>query len=165
MLWGQTAAPPPTGPEAVPVTGPLPLPPEGDSDPIALLERELTVALNQMLPAGTVKVLIVPSVSQVTFFAEEVTTRTSTARTAAQGGDGGSESVEESVTRRPVLVRVDGGRTEEPLITHTKRPEIAGVLVVADGADDPAIRLRLLEAVSTALDVPAHRVEIEAKRR
>ena len=66
---------------------------------------------------------------------------------------------------RPVIYRGEDGRTEQPLVSYTKRPEIAGVLVTAVGAEDARIRLLLLEAVSTVLDVPPHRVQIAARKR
>lgn len=164
MMWG----PKPTLPvdsDSLATSTALPITPAEESDPISRLERDLTTTLNQMLGVGTVKVLIVPAASEEHIFAEEVTTRSSTAVGALQGGDTQSESHEESVTRSPVLLRVDGGRSEEPLIRQTVRPPIAGVLIVADGADDPGVSLRMLQAVSVALGIAPHKIEIVPRKR
>ncbi len=52
--------------------------------------------------------------------------------------------------------------TAGPALAGTRRPEVLGVLVVAPGASDPVVRLRLAEAVEAALDVPLARVVVLA---
>ncbi len=52
-----------------------------------------------------------------------------------------------SVTTSPVL---SGG---EPIVLEECNPEITGVLIVADGADDLNVRFNLLEAAASVLDI------------
>lgn len=125
------------------------------------LERELTLAIGQMAGVGNVEVLIVPSASEVRVLAEEVTERRSSLR--GEGGQAGA-TIDVSLTRRPVIVRNDADDREEPIVLYTEKPRLAGVLVVADGASDPEVRWMLMKAVSTVLDVPAHRVEIVPRK-
>lgn len=47
-----------------------------------------------------------------------------------------------------------------PLLLETKGPEVIGVLVVADGARDAAVREKLMQATATLLDVPLHKVRV-----
>lgn len=129
------------------------------------LERALAAAISEIVGVGNADVLIVAKGSERQVFAEEITQRTSLTQSPGQGGAGRLETREESITRRPVIYRGEDGRTERPLVSHTEAPEIAGVLVTAVGADDPTVRLLLLQAVSTVLDLPAHRVQVVARKR
>ncbi|MBO2520686.1 MAG: hypothetical protein CW345_02600 [Firmicutes bacterium] len=154
---------------AVPSGGPPPgdraVPALADSGRTAgQLERDVAALLSQVAGAGSVEVLIVPATSEVLVFAEEVTERRSVTRGQPSAESGRPESVDEQVTRRPVLYRSQDGRSEQALVRYHQRPRIAGVLVAAEGAGDPAVRLKILEAVATALDVPVHRVHVVEKR-
>ena len=54
------------------------------------------------------------------------------------------------------LVSVKG----EPLVSTTLPPKILGVVVVAEGADDPIVRFRIVKVVVTLLDVPEKDVQV-----
>lgn len=47
-----------------------------------------------------------------------------------------------------------------PLLLETRGPEVIGVLVVADGARDAAVREKLMQATATLLDVPLYKVQV-----
>lgn len=47
-----------------------------------------------------------------------------------------------------------------PLLLETRGPEVIGVLVVADGARDAAVREKLMQATATLLDVPLYKVRV-----
>ena len=48
----------------------------------------------------------------------------------------------------------------EPLVTKTLPPTILGVVVVAEGADNPIVRLKIIEVVVTLLDVQQKDVQV-----
>lgn len=48
----------------------------------------------------------------------------------------------------------------EPLIVKTLPPKILGVVVVAEGADNPIVRMKINEAVVTLLNVDETRVQV-----
>ncbi len=48
----------------------------------------------------------------------------------------------------------------EPVIIKTLPPKILGVVVVAEGADNPIVRMKINEAVITLLDVDENRVQV-----
>lgn len=62
-----------------------------------------------------------------------------------------------------VIVRSDRAGGEEPVVTQEYKPDIQGVLVVAQGADNPKIKANLLNAITTILDLEAHKVDIQSK--
>lgn len=126
------------------------------------LEREVTLAVTQIAGVGNVVVLLVPATSEVSVLAEEVTERESESTDA--GGEEGSTRYERSVTRRPITVTGDDGRRQDPVLLYTQKPEIAGALIVADGARDPRIQYLVVRAVSTVLGIPPHKVEVVPKK-
>lgn len=48
----------------------------------------------------------------------------------------------------------------EPLVTTTLPPKILGVVVVAEGADDPVVKYKIVNVVVTLLDVQAKDVQV-----
>ena len=65
------------------------------------------------------------------------------------------ESVSGSVTTSSI-VTVGG----EPLVTMEKLPTIFGVVVVAKGAKDPLVKVKVVQAVVTLLGVDSNLVEV-----
>lgn len=126
------------------------------------LERQISLAVTQIAGVGNAVVMIVPKTSEVSVLAEEVTERESQSTGADERE--GSVRYERSVTRRPITVTGEDGRRQEPVLLYTRNPEIAGALVVADGARDPRVQLLIVRAVSTALGIPPHKVEVVPKK-
>ena len=74
---------------------------------------------------------------------------------------GGKRRVVSERWNEKVVILRDGQRNgDSPIILAEHRPKVAGVLVVADGAKDPGIRLLISRAVETAVDIPPHRVPV-----
>lgn len=61
-------------------------------------------------------------------------------------------------TTAPALVR--NGQVENPIILQKDWPEVRGVLIVADGAEDPIVRLKIAQAVQTVLQIEMYRIEV-----
>lgn len=57
----------------------------------------------------------------------------------------------------PIMVNGD-----EPLVIGTKRAEIDGVLVVCEGGDDQAVRVAVMQAISTLLKVDYNSINVLA---
>ena len=66
--------------------------------------------------------------------------------------------VERRRTSAPALVR--SGQSEQPIVLQVDWPAVKGVLVVAQGAEDPELRFRIARAVQTALQIEMHRIEV-----
>jgi len=62
-----------------------------------------------------------------------------------------------------VIVRSDRTGGEEPVVAQEYKPDIQGVLVVAEGADNSKVKANLLAAVTTILDLESHKVNIQSK--
>lgn len=77
--------------------------------------------------------------------------------------EGGKRKVEDSSTDEQVVIIRDGEK-EVPIVLETLKPEIRGVLVVANGAENIQVKKWIVEAVTRALDVPSHRVAVMPKK-
>lgn len=58
---------------------------------------------------------------------------------------------------------VGSGSSETPLYSGLHAPDVAGVGIVCRGGNDPAIQQRLIELVSTTLDISTSRVFVTGK--
>ena len=116
------------------------------------LEREVAAVLTQIKGAGRVVVdLHLGATEETTWLYREE--RQERVAPAEQGG----ETRELTIRREPVFQRKSGGE-EAPVYSGKKAPVINGVLVVAEGASDPALQRQLGEAAAVLLGVALHRV-------
>lgn len=129
----------------------------------ARLEAALAAVLSQIRGAGRVAVDVTLEDGGE---AVPVTDTSRTRRTTEEADPSGQRrSVSEtSEDARVVTVRAGGtpasGNSggEQPVLVAIRPPAIRGVLVVAQGADEPRVREWLYRAVQTQLGVPLHRV-------
>lgn len=116
----------------------------------------LSEVLGKISGAGNVSVFISYDGSEQTVYAYDSTVNT-VVREDNSGGETitTTETVETSV---PVFVKVNG--VDTPLVERVLNPKILGVVIVAEGADDISVRLRILSAAATALQVDEKIIEI-----
>lgn len=116
------------------------------------LEERLGEALSQMRGAGQVRVLITYETGE-----ELVTATVSTTDESISGGEG-STSSQKRETVQPATVTTEAG--QQAIVLYEKEPQIRGVLVVAEGAGDPSVRLNLQRAVMAVTGVSLDRIEV-----
>ena len=116
---------------------------------ITALEKRMSELLSKVEGAGEVDVMIFADSSseQVPAYNNEQDTRSD------EGASGKSSVISE--TRQLAL-----SGNDTPVILKVIVPQIKGVVVVAQGADDILIREQLNNAVCTLLGIPEHRVQI-----
>ncbi|PWU68551.1 MULTISPECIES: stage III sporulation protein AG [Gracilibacillus] len=78
--------------------------------------------------------------------------------------NGGTRKIEDE-TREQTVVIIRQGEEEVPLLVQTKKPEVRGVLIVANGVDNLEVKKWVMDAVSKVLDVPAHRISVQPKNK
>lgn len=122
------------------------------STDISDTEIELTEVLSKISGVGNVKVMISYEGGMKKVIAYDTTV--SSDITSADGRE--NEYVSEN--RSPVTVNVSG--TYSPLVLQELKPEITGVIVVAEGAGNLRVRLDLLSAVKTVLNISGEKVEV-----
>lgn len=118
------------------------------------METELSSALSQITGVGRVRVDIMPAGTAREHWLYRETTEERTS-----GRENGEVTREQRIQKEPVFRRGSGG-TEEPVLIVKEAPAVAGVLVVAEGAENPVTCRRLWEATATVLGIPVHRVMV-----
>ena len=107
---------------------------------ISAMENKISSVIGNMDGCGNVNVAITYSSVDEKVYAYETETTTSNGVTKQTSS----------------IVTVRG----EPLVTKTLPPTILGVVVVAEGADNPIVRLKIIEVVVTLLDVQQKDVQV-----
>lgn len=108
-------------------------------------EQKLEDALSQIQGAGKVTVLL--------------TVKTSAEQILAENGTSSSDGTESSESREKVVVS-DSGGGESAVTVKTLAPEYSGALVVAEGAADASVRLKLLQAVMAVTGLASDRITV-----
>jgi len=85
-----------------------------------------------------------------------------TQTTDESDSNGGTRDVED-IQEETQVVLVRQGDKEVPLLVQTKQPEVRGVFVVANGAENPTIEQAVMDAVSSVLAVPTYRISVMPK--
>lgn len=124
---------------------------EGDS-----VATQLQETLSAIKGAGHVKVMITYESSGEIVPAISVDKQIST--TTDEGEDGKSTTNSENTQNE--VVTINGSNGSEALVLKENSPKIKGVIVVAEGADDIGVRLNLLSAVQTILDIRPDQVNV-----
>ncbi|MDD2234209.1 MAG: stage III sporulation protein AH [Desulfitobacteriaceae bacterium] len=121
------------------------------------LENKLQTTLSRMSGVGQVEVSVSLYSGLKSNYArnENITKRTSKETDKASGT---RETTE--VTENNQLVMPNG--VSQPVMVMEERPEVAGVLVIAEGAKDPIIKETIHMSLKTLLDIPAVKISVEA---
>lgn len=126
-----------------------------------IYERELTAALEQIAGVSNVTVVVTIEASERKVF--EKNTAVKTQETKEQDKRGGERTItDQTRDENLVMVKQDGG--EAPVIQEMKKPDIRGVLVVAEGAENIQVKKWIIESVTRVLNVPSHRVAVMPKK-
>ena len=117
------------------------------------LEEKLSNLISKIKGVGRADVVVVLSSSSELIIAKK-TTETTEKESTNNGVIVENSTKEES----PVIITQNG--VNEPLILLEIMPKIAGVIVVAQGADDVSVKLNILKAVQALISVPNGNIEI-----
>ncbi|MBR2861773.1 MAG: hypothetical protein IKB86_08055 [Clostridia bacterium] len=120
-------------------------------------EEKLEAVLSNIKGAGNVRVMITYESLGEVICANTTETQTNT---VTEKSENGSVKESETVVENKAPVTIGSGNGENPLVILEKEPEIKGVIVVAQGADNINVRINLQKAVETVLQVSPNQVEI-----
>lgn len=122
------------------------------------LENDLSSILSKIQGAGRVSVMITLKSGAEIIPAKDEST--SDKVTNEKDTNGGTRIINEKSTDDKVVFTTAQGSSSEPLIIKEINPEIKGVIIVAEGAGDSKVKLKISQAVQTVLDIPAYRVTV-----
>lgn len=109
---------------------------------ILSVEESLEEVLAQIQGAGRVKVMLTEAVGKETIYQND---------TSGSESDGG---------KRDTVIISDAQRNELGLVRQINPPVYLGAVVVCQGADSPAVRLALVEAVSTVTGLTTDKITV-----
>jgi len=150
---GPLDTPQSTQPQSASTTATIP------STKIGVLEKELESKLqtNILMMEGVGQVQV--SVNFLTGLKNEyVRNNNVTKRTNKETDKTGGTRETTEITENNQVVMPSG--SSQPVIVMEDRPEIGGVLVIAEGARDPKVREGIHTAVQTLLNIPSARITV-----
>ena len=119
-----------------------------DQDYRRSTEKQLAAILSKVEGAGRVEVMLTlrygPAVSYQTDF-----------ENSSQTGDGVTTTAKQST----VILHREGAY-DEAAVVKTEYPVFCGALVVSEGADDPTVRLDLMNAVAALLGLGTDKITV-----
>jgi len=125
----------------------------------AALEQRLERILAKMDGVGNVFVSVVFKESPEYEYAVNVSTSEKSITESDQSG-GSRVTLDTTETGQLVLVRSANNAGEKPVVVKEIKPEILGVLVVAQGASNPLVKAELTRAVQTLLGISLDQVTV-----
>ena len=111
-----------------------------------ILETKLENVLSQIKGAGKVKVMVSVNGSPELIYASDIDEKTSST----------TSGTTTTTSSSPIIV--DG--SDSALILSENLPQVKGVIVVSSGASNVAVKLDILNAVSTLLDISKEKVSV-----
>lgn len=125
-------------------------------------EQRIKDILERMVGVGQVDVLVnIESTEEIVIYRN---VRESQSTTDEKDRNGASRQVTD-VTRSSEIVMNKSGGHEAPIIVKTSKPQIRGIVIVANGAENDVVRQMILDAVRKGLDVPPHRISISPRKK
>lgn len=130
-------------------------------------EKELAAELRQMLElvSGVGKVDVTVQLASSTHSDYAINTTTGLKTTEEKDQGGGSRQITENTDSRTVVIARGSQGFEEPVITKEMAPDVAGILVVAEGAEVPQVKANLFRAAQVALGVEPHKIIVLPMKR
>lgn len=126
----------------------------------AYYDQNLKDILEQISGVSHVSVMVTFASSEKSIYQDNVKTQNN--QTNETDKNGGKREVNEKSQDNEVVM-VGEGDNKKPVVVGKEQPEVRGVLVVADGAENPSRQLWIMEAVSTVLDIPTYKVKVLPK--
>ena len=122
---------------------------------MTILERKLENILSQIKGAGEVNVMI--TLQNTTEKVPAVNTTKNQENTSEKDSQGGVRETLKEDTVYEIVTK----ENEDSFITLKEiNPEVNGVIVVAQGADDAVVKEKLYEAVKTVLGISGSKVDV-----
>ncbi len=124
------------------------------------LENRISEILGKVAGVGQVQVRI--NLASTTEQQYAVNANTNRRTTQEKDPEGAIRTISETTDQGQVVMeRGNSNGTEDPVLMKAVKPEINGILVVAEGAQDYQTKLALTRTVETLLGISAHKISVQ----
>lgn len=123
-----------------------------------LLEEKLVSALGKVKGVGKVEVMLTRKSSGQKIVEKDKPVSDKT--TDEQDNQGGNRVTRESTQGEETVYAQDGSGAQTPYVIEELEPEIQGVVVVAEGGDNPVVVQNITEAVMALFGVEVHKIKV-----
>jgi stage III sporulation protein AG len=122
------------------------------------ISKKLCEMLRQVEGAGKVEVSVRLSGSTK----EEYAVNTTTGKKTTQERDqtGGTRVITEDSSSGQLVMNRSGSGGEQPVVEREAAPQVAGVLVVAEGASEAKVKAKLFEATRVSLGIEPQKIMV-----
>lgn len=125
-------------------------------------ETRIKDILEKMIGVGKVDVLVnIESTEEITVYRNM---REMQQTTDEKDRNGASRQVNE-LSRSGEIVMYKTGGNDAPIIIKTIKPQIRGIVIVANGAENEVVKQMIMDAVRKGLDVAPHRISILPRKQ
>lgn len=121
------------------------------------LQQKLEEIVSSISGAGKTQVFVTLEASGEYLYAYDE-------KKASERKTASSQTEEKSQEETSYTLTADGSGGEKPLTVAQLAPGIRGVLVTAEGADDPLIRSEIQRAVAAALGIPESKIYVTKRK-
>jgi stage III sporulation protein AG len=127
-----------------------------------MLEGKLANKLSQIQGVGAVMVTITLESGPQQEYAKNIIRESRVIQ--EKDNAGGTRVTTETKENEQVLVSHESG-ADRPVIARELKPQIKGVMVVAEGANDSNIKAQLVRAVESGLGIPVYKITVLPQKR
>jgi len=126
--------------------------------PERAIEEELEAFLSLVEGAGQVRVMVSAFGGRETVFAVDTTSNRS--YILEEDAQGGTRDQRQHSAQEQTVIITDRDGIDQPLILREIEHRIEGIVIIAEGGDDPFVRDALTRAAMAVLGAEAHRVQV-----
>ena len=122
------------------------------------LEKKIESLLVKVQGVGKVKVMVtLKASSEKVLISEDTSSEKSVKATDSDGGI--SDSLEKS-NAQSYLYSDNGNGGSQPYVSQEIKPEVEGVMVIAEGGSDTTVITNITNAIAALLAVPVHKIQV-----
>lgn len=117
------------------------------------LETKLADFLSNIGGVGKVKVLLTYNETEELIPLYNQSDKTS--KTNETDSSGGTRTIEEADSQKEVVFEND-----KAIIQKTKSPKMEGAVITAEGANDPVVKTKIIQAVEAVTGLATHKIQV-----
>ncbi|ANE48074.1 stage III sporulation protein AG [Paenibacillus swuensis] len=125
-------------------------------------ETKIREILDKMIGVGAVDVLV--TIDSTEELVIKQNTKSTQQVTDENDQNGGRRHVTDVDQSSDVVLHEKSG-DQVPIVVKKMKPQVRGVLIVARGAENAAVKRLIKEAVERGLSVPAHRISVVPRKQ